>query len=105
MAMGLRSTRRSTPLNDRAFHMSDDRAFHIRRPTMYRQPLFGPDASQRHRAQRVLMRGVGAGRSAQRGTSGATTGPRGARSAPPNPEEALTRSAAPHEPEPVRLSG
>src|SRR5437016_4025133 len=44
------------------------------------------------------MRGVGAGRSAQRGTSGATTGPRGARStpkrgsprgvgsAPPNPE-------------------
>src|SRR5712692_4086105 len=33
------------------------------------------------------MRGVGAGRSAQRGTSEATTGPQGARSAPPNPEE------------------
>src|SRR5437588_6216552 len=33
-----------------------------------------------------LKRGVGAGRSAQRGTSGATTGPRGARSAPPNPD-------------------
>src|SRR5712692_8239776 len=33
-----------------------------------------------------IMRGVGAGRSAQRGTSGATTGPRGARSAPPNPD-------------------
>jgi putative membrane protein len=32
------------------------------------------------------MRGVGAGRSAQRGTSAAATGPRGARSAPPNPE-------------------
>src|ERR1700716_3596058 len=33
-----------------------------------------------------FTRGVGAGRSAQRGTSGATTGPRGARSAPPNPD-------------------
>src|SRR6266852_778954 len=34
----------------------------------------------------LIMRGVGAGRSAQRGTSAAATGPRGARSAPPNPE-------------------
>src|SRR5438132_942228 len=33
-----------------------------------------------------IKRGVGAGRSAERGTSAATTGPRGARSAPPNPE-------------------
>src|ERR1700716_2162093 len=46
--------------------------------------------------------GVGAGRSAKRGTSAATTGPRGARSAPPNPErlcsllfvEGLTASRA-----------
>src|ERR1700716_981615 len=36
------------------------------------------------------MRGVGAGRSAKRGTSAATTGPRGARSAPPNPYEVRT---------------
>jgi len=43
----------------------------------------GSGASLGKRAKRVLMRGVGAGRSAQRGTSGATTGPRGARSAPP----------------------
>src|SRR5229473_6880613 len=42
------------------------------------------------------MRGVGAGRSAQRGTSGATTGPRGARSAPPNPEADLAGSAPPN---------
>src|SRR5258708_1236312 len=41
-------------------------------------------------------RGVGAGRSAQRGTSAATTGPRGARSAPPNPESDLARSAPPN---------
>src|ERR1700716_713883 len=34
------------------------------------------------------MRGVGAGRSAQRGTSGATTGPRGA-AGPHNPEADL----------------
>src|SRR5438105_13928254 len=33
-----------------------------------------------------VPRGVGAGRSAQRGTSAAATGPRGARSAPPNPD-------------------
>src|SRR5260370_29619831 len=51
------------------------------------------------RAERALRRGVGAGRRAPRGTSGATTGPRGARStpkrgsprgvgsAPPNPDE------------------
>src|SRR5207244_4035302 len=43
-----------------------------------------------------IKRWVGAGRSAQRGTSGATTGPRGARSAPPNPDKALTRSAPPN---------
>src|SRR5712691_1932009 len=53
------------------------------------------------------MRGVGAGRSAERGTSGATTSPRGAagphnpeadlaRSAPPNPEADLARSAPPN---------
>src|SRR5260370_40854384 len=42
------------------------------------------------------MRGVGAGRSAQRGTSGATTGPRGARSAPPNPDNVRARSAPPN---------
>src|SRR6266849_3765172 len=46
-----------------------------------------------HRAKRVLMRGVGAGRSAQRGTCGATTGPRGARSAPPNPDIELPASS------------
>src|SRR5438876_8059646 len=40
------------------------------------------------RAKRVLMRGVGAGRSAQRGTSAATTGPRGA-AGPHNPDNAL----------------
>src|SRR5712691_8659714 len=40
-----------------------------------------------------IKRGVGAGRSAQRGTSGAATGPRGARSAPPNPEPDMGRSA------------
>src|SRR5712692_2135874 len=40
-----------------------------------------------------IKRGVGAGRSAQRGTSGAATGPRGARSAPPNPETDMGRSA------------
>src|SRR6266851_8536413 len=43
-----------------------------------------------------IMRGVGAGRSAQRGTSGATTGPRGARSAPPNPDKVLARSVPPN---------
>ena len=37
-----------------------------------------------------IMRGVGAGRSAQRGTSGATTGPRGA-AGPHNPEADLAR--------------
>src|SRR4030088_3389003 len=56
----------------------------------------GPGASPRPRAKRVLMRGVGAGRSAQRGTSAATTGPRGARSAPPNPDADLARSAPPN---------
>src|SRR5260221_7308823 len=40
-------------------------------------------------------RGVGAGRSAQRGTSGATTGPRGA-AGPHNPEAALARNAPPY---------
>src|SRR5260221_3072354 len=40
----------------------------------------------RFRVRVARTRGVGAGRSAQRGTSAATTGPRGARSAPPNPE-------------------
>ncbi len=46
------------------------------------------------------MRGVGAGRSAQRGTSAAATGPRGA-AGPHNPDNALARSAAPN-PEEVR---
>ncbi len=48
-----------------------------------------------------IMRGVGAGRSAQRGTSGATTGPRGA-AGPHNPEADPARSHRPN-PEEVRL--
>ena len=39
-----------------------------------------------HTGRSPIMRGVGAGRSAQRGTSGATTGPRGA-AGPHNPDE------------------
>src|SRR6266852_6197099 len=54
------------------------------------------DSLGRIGCRRPIKRGVGAGRSAQRGTSGATTGPRGARSAPPNPERDLARSAPPN---------
>src|SRR5260370_35592257 len=58
----------------------------LERPIARVSALLNLRSRKQNRAQRDLMRGVGAGRSAQRGTSGATTGPRGARSAPPNPE-------------------
>jgi hypothetical protein len=58
----------------------------VERPIARVSALLNLRSRKQNRAQRDLMRGVGAGRSAQRGTSGATTGPRGARSAPPNPD-------------------
>src|SRR5437588_4777913 len=57
----------------------------------------GPSTLSFLMARQLVKRGVGAGRSAQRGTSGAATGPRGARSAPPNPHRPLLNQALGHE--------
>src|SRR5882762_8811726 len=51
-----------------------------------KHPVVRPISGKR--AKRVLKRGVGAGRSAQRGTSATTTGPRGA-AGPHNPSELI----------------
>src|SRR5216684_133479 len=59
LALGWCTTRRSALRDDRAFHSSDDRAFPVRCPRTYRQPLRGPDTSPPPRAERAPHAGGG----------------------------------------------